>query len=129
MPQFDKFSFFNQVFFILFLFFNFYFLISYYFLPNIAYNIKFRKKKIITNLKNKNIIHYEYQTILNNINISYKNFYSIFEKFLKKKSNIYFFKENKKIKNNFLINSFFLYKFNNFLNKNFFIFKKIFLSV
>ena len=129
MPQFDKFSFFNQVFFVLFFFFTFYFFISYYFLPNLTYGIKFRKKKIIYNNKNKNILNFEYQNILIVINNLYKDFYLNFEYFIKKKNNIYIIKEEKKIKNKFLINSKFIKKFNSFLNKNFFIFKKLFLSV
>ena len=53
MPQFDQFSFFNQVSWFLLFFFNFYFFITYFFLPKICYNLKFRKKKIIFDIKKK----------------------------------------------------------------------------
>jgi hypothetical protein len=53
MPQFDQFSFFNQVSWFLFFFINFYFFITYFFLPQIAHNIKFRKKKIVFDNKKK----------------------------------------------------------------------------
>ena len=63
MPQFDQFSFFNQVSWFLFLFFNFYFFITYFFLPKICYNLKFRKKKILFDITKKNKINFEKNNI------------------------------------------------------------------
>jgi hypothetical protein len=92
MPQFDFFSFFNQVTFFLFIFFSFYFFISYFFLPKIALNIKFRKKYLILktntkkNLKLENIntkkiflnfikiINNYYETIINENIFNYNIF-------------------------------------------------------
>jgi len=44
MPQFDQFSFFNQVSWFLFFFFFFYFYFYYFYLSKIGYHLKFRKK-------------------------------------------------------------------------------------
>ena len=96
MPQFDQFSFFNQVSWFLFFFFNFYFLITYFFLPIICYNLKFRKKKILFNLKKKNQINFEKNNLIFFFNNSYKTFCSNFELFIIKKLSIY--KKNEKIK-------------------------------
>ena len=53
MPQFDQFSFFNQVSWFLFFFLNFYFFIIYFFLLKICYKLKFIKKKILFDNKKK----------------------------------------------------------------------------
>ena len=96
MPQFDQFSFFNQVSWFLFFFFNFYFFITYFFLPKICYNLKFKKKKIIFDIKKKNQINFEKNNIIFFFNNSYKTFCSNFELFIIKKLSIY--KKNEKIK-------------------------------
>ena len=104
MPQFDQFSFFNQVSWFLFFFLNFYFFITYFFLPKICYNLKFRKKKIIANNQKKNQINFEKNNIIFFFNNSYKTFCSNFELFLVKKLSIYKFNENNKIQEVPLVN-------------------------
>lgn len=59
MPQFDQFSFLNQVFWLFIVFLNVYFLITYYFLPILSSNLKFRKKKILKNDKKIFNIYFE----------------------------------------------------------------------
>lgn len=59
MPQFDQFSFFNQVYWFLFIFFNFYFFVTYFFLPRIVSQMKLRKKKIQQNYNYNNLIFFE----------------------------------------------------------------------
>ena len=126
MPQFDQFSFFNQVSWFLFFFFNFYFFITYFFLPKICYNLKFRKKKLIFDNEKKKQINFEKNNIFFLFNNSYKIFCSNFELFINKKLSIY--KTNEKIKTqeipifNLLLNK----KINFFLNQRFLLFKKIF---
>ena len=104
MPQFDQFSFFNQVFWFFFFFFSFYFIITYFLLPNICYNIKFRKKKIYVNLNENNKINFEKNKLFFFFNDLYKKMYFNFEHFLdlKKKNYIRFctLQKNKKIINN-----------------------------
>ena len=46
MPQFDQFSFLNQVFWALLIFSGFYFFVSYFLLPKIGKILKFRLKKV-----------------------------------------------------------------------------------
>ena len=94
MPQFDQFSFFNQVSWFLFFFFNFYFFITYFLLPTICSNLKFRKKKIIFDIKKKNQINFEKNNLIFFFNNSYNIFCSNFELFLIKKLSIY--KKNEK---------------------------------
>jgi hypothetical protein len=127
MPQFDQFSFLNQVSWFLFFFFYFYFLITYYFLPKICYNLKFRKKKIIMNHQKKNQIDFEKNHLIFSFNHSYQIFCSNFQLFLIKKFSIYQFNENNKIKEKPLIPNSLKKNINIFLNKNFLIFNKIFI--
>ncbi len=115
MPQFDQFSFLNQIFYFLFYFFAFYAIIIYLFLPTISYNLKFRKKKLYLDEKQKNKINFEKKNIYFFFNYSYKNFYTIFE-------NFFFLKKN--INNNTINKNIFFYKtlqksLNNFLNQKF----------
>jgi hypothetical protein len=127
MPQFDQFSFFNQVSWFFIFFLNFYFFITYFFLPKIGYNIKFRKKKLIFDNNKKNQINFEKNNIIFFINNSYKNFCLNFEFFIIKKLSIY--KQNQifKIKENPLINVTLKDKINSFLNQKFLLFKKVFI--
>jgi hypothetical protein len=129
MPQFDQFSFFNQVSWFLFLFLNFYFFITYFFLPKICYNIKFRKKKIIFDNKKKNQINFEKNNIIFFLNNSYKTFCSNFELFVTKKLSIYQNNQDIKIKENSLLNNILKEKINIFLNQKFLLFKKIFINI
>nr|YP_010395026.1 ATP synthase F0 subunit 8 [Phytopythium vexans]YP_010395066.1 ATP synthase F0 subunit 8 [Phytopythium vexans]DAZ89463.1 TPA_asm: ATP synthase F0 subunit 8 [Phytopythium vexans]DAZ89503.1 TPA_asm: ATP synthase F0 subunit 8 [Phytopythium vexans] len=129
MPQFDQFSFFNQVSWFLFLFLNFYFFITYFFLPKICYNIKFRKKKIIFDNKKKNQINFEKNNIIFFLNNSYKTFCFNFELFITKKLNIYKNNQDIKIKENPLLNNILKEKINVFLNQKFLFFKKIFINI
>nr|UXG56070.1 ATP synthase F0 subunit 8 [Phytophthora cactorum] len=128
MPQFDQFSFFNQVSWFLFFFFNFYFFVTYFFLPKICYNLKFRKKKIIFDNKKKNQINFEKNNIIFFFNNSYKTFCSNFELFFSKKLSIY--KKNQKIKihETPIFNTLLKQKINIFLNQKFLLFKKIFIT-
>jgi hypothetical protein len=126
MPQFDQFSFFNQVSWFLFLFFNFYFFITYFFLPKICYNLKFRKKKLIFDNEKKKKINFEKNNIFFFFNNSYKTFCSNFELFIIKKISIYKKNENIKIKEMPIFNLLLNKKLNFFLNQRFLLFKKIF---
>lgn len=127
MPQFDQFSFFNQVSWFLFFFFTFYFLITYFFLPKICYNLKFRKKKLIVNNNKKNQIYFEKNNIIFFFNNSYKTFCSNFEIFLDKKISIYNIIEINQIQNVPLINTLLKSKKKKFLNQKFLLIKKIFI--
>ncbi len=129
MPQFDQFSFFNQVSWFLFLFLNFYFFITYFFLPKIFYNIKFKKKKIVFDNKKKNQINFEKNNIIFFLNNSYKTFCSNFELFINKKISIYQNNQNIKIKENPLLNNILKEKINVFLNQKFLLFKKVFINI
>jgi hypothetical protein len=126
MPQFDQFSFFNQVSWFLFLFFNFYFFITYFFLPKICYNLKFRKKKIIFDNKKKNKINFEKNNIIFYFNNSYKTFCSNFEFFIIKKISIYKKNQEIKIQETPIFNNLLKQKINVILNQKFLLFKKIF---
>ena len=127
MPQFDQFSFFNQVSWFFFFFFSFYFFITYIFLPKICYNLKFRKKKIIFDIRKKEKINFEKNNIYYFFNNSYKNFCSNFILFLNQKSYIYNKNQNDKIKKKPLINNILKNKINNVLNQKFIFIKKIFI--
>nr|YP_010394805.1 ATP synthase F0 subunit 8 [Phytophthora versiformis]DAZ89242.1 TPA_asm: ATP synthase F0 subunit 8 [Phytophthora versiformis] len=129
MPQFDQFSFFNQVSWFLFFFFNFYFFFTYFFLPKICYNLKFRKKKIIFDNQKKNQINFEKNNIIFFFNNSYKTFCSNFELFITKKLSIY--KKNQKIKiqETPIFNTLLKQKINIFLNQKFLLFKKVFITI
>ena len=127
MPQFDQFSFFNQVSWFLLFFFNFYFFITYFFLPKICYNLKFRKKKIIFYLKKKNQINFEKNNIIFFFNNSYKTFCSNFELFMIKKLSIYKNTEKFKIQKNPVFHLLLKQKINFILNQKFLLFKKIFI--
>lgn len=127
MPQFDQFSFLNQVSWFFFLFFNFYFFVTYFFLPKICHNLKFRKKKIISDIRKKNQINFEKKNIIVFFNTSYKNFCSNFELFFFKKLSIYKNNEKFQIKKTPFFNILFKQKINFFLNQKFLLFKKIFI--
>lgn len=129
MPQFDQFSFLNQVSWFLFLFFNFYFFITYFFLPKICYNLKFRKKKIIFDNKKKNQINFEKNNIIFFFNNSYKTFCSNFELFIIKKLSIYNKNQNIKKQKNPIFNNLLKQKINIILNQKFLLFKKIFVII
>lgn len=129
MPQFDQFTFFNQVSWFLLFFFNFYFFISYFFLPKICYNLKFRKKKIIINNQKRNQIYFEKNNIVFFFNNLYKNFCLNFELFFFKKLSIYKLNENHKIEKKPLIHLFLKKNINIFFNQKFLLFKKIFINI
>lgn len=129
MPQFDQFSFFNQVIFFLFFFFNFYYFISYYFLPKIAFNIKFRKKFITTKINKKKLLQLE----INNKKMSYielfKNFCNYYEStIIENIFNYNIYKNNYLIKNS-LIKLIYIEKLKNLFNKKFVISKKYLLNI
>src|SRR5688500_7500973 len=129
MPQFDQFSFFNQVSWFLFFFLNFYFFIIYFFFLKIFYNFKFIKKKIIFNNKKKNKIYFYKNNIIFFLNYYNKIFCSKFELFIIKKLSIY--KENQKVKiqQTSLLNNILKKKINFFLNQKFLLFKKVFINI
>lgn len=128
MPQFDHFSFFNQVSYFIIFFLSFYFLITYYFLPKICYSIKFRKKKIDFDKKKTNQILFEKNNSFLFFNQSYKEFSNQFEQFLFKKVVIYTQTQVEKIEKLPIVNNLFKQKINLFLNQKFLILKKIFFS-
>lgn len=129
MPQFDQFSFFNQVSYFFFFFLNFYFFITYFFLPNVCSNLKFRKKKIIIDNQKRNQINFEKNNIISFFNNSYKIFCLNFESFLIKKAFIYRLNEANKINKIPLINDLLKKKINFFLNQKFLLFKKVFVNI
>lgn len=126
MPQFDQFSFLNQVSYFIIFFLSFYFLITYYFLPKICYSIKFRKKKIDFDKKKANQILFEKNNSFLFFNQSYKEFSNQFEQFLFKKVVIYTQTQVEKIEELPIVNNLFKQKINLFLNQKFLILKKIF---
>lgn len=126
MPQFDQFSFFNQVSWFLFFFFNFYFFITYFFLPKICYNLKFRKKKLIFDNNKKIEINFEKNNIFCFLNNSYKIFCFNFESFILKKISIYKKTEQIKICEMPIFNILLQKQINIFLNQKFLLFKRIF---
>lgn len=126
MPQFDQFSFLNQVSYFIIFFLSFYFLITYYFLPKICYSIKFRKKKIDSDKKKSNQILFEKNNSFFFFNQSYKTFSNQFEQFLITKLSIYTITQIEKIEQLPVINIILKQKINSFLNQKFLIFKKIF---
>jgi hypothetical protein len=128
MPQFDQFSFFNQVSWFLFFFINFYFFITYFFLPKISYNLKFRKKKIIFDNKKKAQIHFEKNNIIFFLNHSYQIFCSNFESFIIKKISIYKQNEKTQTEQQPIINSILKSKIHGFLNQKFLLFKKVLIN-
>jgi hypothetical protein len=68
MPQFDQFTFLNQIFWLFFFFFSFYLIIVYFFLPKILSILKFRKK-ILQQKLNQN----SYQFLQNKLNNQFFN--------------------------------------------------------
>lgn len=129
MPQFDQFSFYNQISWFILFFFSFYFFISYYFLPKICSNIKLRKKKIILDNNKKIQINFEKNNIIFFMNNFYKNFCLNFELFFSRKLLIYKSIEILKVQNQSIINLNFKNQINNFLNKKFLFFKKILINI
>lgn len=129
MPQFDQFSFFNQVSWFIFFFLNFYFLISYFFLPKICYNIKFRKKKIISNINKRIPLNLEKKNKIYYLNNLYQNLYVNFEFFIKKNIFIYKINQFQYLLENSLTNN----KYNQYLflllNNKFILSKKILLKI
>lgn len=99
MPQFDQGSFLNQVFWFFLVFLNSYFFITYFFLPLISKNLKFRKKKIITN--NNNLVNIEFENIKQHIfyNDTFQNVSNYLNTSLKK-INENLFNEVKPLKKN-----------------------------
>ena len=128
MPQFDQFSFLNQVSFFIIFFLSFYFLITYYFLPKLCYSIKFRKKKIDSDKKKTIQILFEKNNNFFFFNQSYKTFSKNFEQFLGRKMSIYTLTQINKIDQVPIINKIFEQKINFFLNQKFLIFKKFFFN-
>lgn len=124
MPQFDQFSFFNQVFYFLFFFINFYFFITYYCLPTICYNIKFRKKKNNYDLKKSTAIAFENKNSLYFFNVAYNTFISSFELFINQKFLIYKQNQITEFNKKPLLNFTFSQKINCFLNQKFLFLKK-----
>jgi len=124
MPQFDQFSFFNQVAFFLFFFFNFYFFISYYFLPIISTNIKFRKKYINSKINEKILLNLE----IKNKQVSYTNLFKDFSTYYETTLNEniinYNTYKNEYLLKNSLINLFYVNKIKNLFNKKFILSKK-----
>ena len=114
MPQFDQFSFLNQVFWILLVFSNFYFFISYFLLPKLAKILKFRLKKIQSDKIINNNLTLEQFQFFKQLNDSYNMVFKTLEfNFLNKKEN--YLASLKSSNNNILKNLPFvktLYKFN-----------------
>nr|YP_009547915.1 ATP synthase F0 subunit 8 [Bremia lactucae]AZL92967.1 ATP synthase F0 subunit 8 [Bremia lactucae] len=129
MPQFDQFSFFNQVSWSLFFFFNFYFFVTYFFLPKICYNLKFRKKKIVFDNQKKNQINFEKNDIIIFFNNSYKIFCSNFELFFNKKLSIYNVNQKKEVHKSPILNNLSKNKINIFLIQKFLLFKNFFVTI
>ena len=113
MPQFDQFSFFNQITWFLFFFFTFYFLITYFFLPKISYYLKFQKKKIKMNQQKKINFFFE----RNNLSLLFyflnKNFYLNFKIFINQNKNSYL--KNKVIKEKTFLQTIIKIKMNHLL--------------
>lgn len=117
MPQFDQFSFLNQIFWFFSFFFLFYFIITYFCLTNICYNIKFRKKKLYFNLNENNKITFEKNKLFFFFNNLYKKIYFNFEFFFDEKKKKHFKFYNLK-NENLIISNDLKKKLNFFLNMN-----------
>lgn len=129
MPQFDQFSFFNQVSFFLFFFFNFYFFISYYFLPKISFNIKFRKKFLVSKINEKNLLNLEIKNKKLIYTDLFKDFSNYYEQTINENIiNYNVYKNNYLIKNS-LIKLVYVEKIKNLFNKKFIISKKYLLNI
>jgi hypothetical protein len=129
MPQFDQFSFFNQVSFFLFFFFNFYFFISYYFLPKISFNIKFRKKFLVSKINEKNLLNLEIKNKKLVYTDLFKDFSNYYEQTINENIiNYNVYKNNYLIKNS-LIKLVYIEKIKNLFNKKFIISKKYLLNI
>jgi hypothetical protein len=74
MPQFDKITFFTQIFWLTIIFFGFYFLMLQIFLPKIASVLKTRKKKLSVGARGVFDLNKEQFLVLNLRNIFMQNF-------------------------------------------------------
>ena len=124
MPQFDQFSFFNQVTFFLFFFFNFYFFISYYFLPQISSNIKLRKKHINSKINEKTLLNLEIKIKYYLYTNLFKNFSNYYELILNENIINYNINKNEYLLKNNLMNLLYIEKIKNLFNKKFLLSKK-----
>ena len=114
MPQFDQFSFLNQVIFFVLFFFSVYFIITYFLIPNLNSVFKLRVKKIINHLKSEISFLSEINKDQKFINNNYQSTFLNSELFIKKNIN-----QEKSI--NFLQLNLFKNKINLFLN-NYYLF-------
>lgn len=88
MPQFDQFSFFNQVFWILLIFINFYFFTSYFLLPKFSKILKLRFKKIkYDKIGNNNLTLERFQFLKKLNSLYHQVFKSLGEGFITKREN------------------------------------------
>jgi hypothetical protein len=76
MPQFDKITFFTQIFWLSVIFFGFYFLMLQVFLPKIASVLKIRKKKLLMGADGVSTLNKEYFSIIIFRNNFVQNFIS-----------------------------------------------------
>jgi hypothetical protein len=74
MPQFDKITFFTQIFWLTLIFFGFYFYILQGFLPKLASVLKSRKKKLWLSSSKVSSLGEEQFTVLNARNLFLRNF-------------------------------------------------------
>jgi hypothetical protein len=129
MPQFDQFSFFNQVSFFLFFFFNFFFFISYYFLPKISFNIKFRKKFIVSKINEKNLLNLEIKNKKLKYTDLFKDFSNYYEQTINENILNYNVYKNNYLLKNSLIKLVYIEKIKNLFNKKYIISKKYLLNI
>lgn len=64
MPQFDKLTFFNQVFWVIFIFFGFYIVLLKFFLPQLSSVLKIRQKKLKTSFSSAEASNFSFSSQL-----------------------------------------------------------------
>jgi hypothetical protein len=62
MPQFDKLTFFNQVFWVIFIFFGFYIVLLKFFLPQLSSVLKIRQKKLKTSFSSAEASNFSFSS-------------------------------------------------------------------
>ena len=77
MPQFDKITFFTQIFWLFFFFLGFYLVFLKTFLPKLASTLKVRVKKLQKGVEGVSIFVEEQQTTISAFNKSFENIFSI----------------------------------------------------
>jgi hypothetical protein len=115
MPQFDKITFLNQIFWLFLSFFFIYFLILKNFLPELAFSLKLREKVLLKN--NKNAAQNTLEILENFQSIQFKTLNIYY--FLKSKNNNYLISCKKWLIQNLQVTNFLLRNYENTIFKKY----------